>query len=216
MKPNLINEAHDLRFFDRSEAAQRILDLRPQIESELRAYPMKIWPISRVARLFHISESQLWKWIYQKVISTYHRPSREGRFKKGIAAKAIKGFLRRLSKCRDKQRLRAEWSEFSHQRVKFRERPAAEKCLAACRAGLDRQGLNPRQFAEAAGVSIASVHRMLRDGYLESYLRTPYRIIVCDIFTKIRKRRLTDQNRKKRGKPPREPREAVAGPLRCF
>ena len=187
--------AADWRLFDRSEKAQQILARCPQIEDELRARPTKILPVLRVARLFNISERLLWKWIEQQVLSTYRRPSkRPENYKKGIKTKSIRDFLCNLAACGEMRDQRDECGWSDRRRVKTRTAPAVAKCREGMKT-LKSWEPTPRQYADAVGVSVSTVYRMLNDQRLNSYRPTKKRIRICGFSIKRRKSLLTRKKR---------------------
>ena len=148
----------DWKLFGRSESFRRILLRRSQIESALLSRPMKILPVRYVARLFHVSERLLWKWIKQRVLSTRRRSSEHPEhFKKGISLWVVQDFLRRLNRCGELQDLIDESSDSPRQRTWTRSAPAKTKCQEGEKL-LHGWTPTPRQYAEAVGVSVS--HRL--------------------------------------------------------
>lgn len=186
----------DWRLFDRSEAARRVLGRKGWIEAELRARPMKVLPVRRVARLFSLSERLLWVWIGRKVLPARRRPSKcHTPLKSGVTERAVREFLRRLARC-------GEMSDFVEKhrwpsdrpRTKARQRPANKKCQEGEKM---LRGWNPipREYAEAVGVSVSTVYRLLNDGRLSCYRPSNHRIKICRFFDKKRKSALTRKTR---------------------
>ena len=148
----------------RSRLAHAILARSDRIGQRLLEENRKVWPTAQVARLFGISERLLWKWIKEGVLPAFRPPT--DRHRVGIATETIRDFLRRLA--RDMEPGAAPGT--------CRARPAEARCREEMR-GLGRgKELSPRQFAEAAGVSVSTVHRCLQAGLLSSRRPTDHRI----------------------------------------
>lgn len=206
----------DWRLFFRSEAFRRILVHRPCIESALRAHPMKILPVRYVARLFHVSERLLWNWIEQRVLSTCRRSSKHPEHhKKGITLRVVQEFLRRLDKCGERRRRTEESGGSLERRTRTRSAPAKMKCQEGEKL-LRGWTPTPRQYADAVGVSVSTVYRLLREERLSYYRPTKRRIVLCHLLHKNRNRLLTRRAQEKLRESLERPREDPAKPRRCY
>jgi AraC-like DNA-binding protein len=169
-----------------SHAARRILQDRARIESQLAATTRKVWPVARVARFFEVSERLVWNWIASGVLRRYRPPSRSHR--KGVTSTAIQAFLRDLE----------QYASFGIELTRERRRPAWERGIAEARKLREDEELTPAQFAARAGISVATVHRLLADKVLHSERPTAHRIKICHRWReKYRKKRLTGKKSKK-------------------
>lgn len=186
----------DWLLFNGSEAARRVLERRKLIEAELCARPMKVLPVRRVARLFGLSERTLWVWIKRGVLSTRRRPrERPTHLKSGITERAVREFLRRLARCGAARNFVEEhrWPP-DRPRTKARRRPANEKCQEGDKM-LRERNPTPREYAEAVGVSVSTVYRLLYDRRLFGYRPSKHRIRLCHFCDKRRKSALTRKSR---------------------
>jgi hypothetical protein len=171
--------------FERSPLAHAILDRRDWIKQQLRRKERKVWPTARVAWLFGVSERLLWKWIGRDIVPTYRRPTE--RHRKGITARAIKEFLRQLEECASfgielrRERKWSAWERGKEEAGKLRE----------------DEELTPAQFAARAGISVATVYRLVADGVVHNERPTEHRIKICHWQRKYRRKPLTRKKSKK-------------------
>ena len=158
---------------------------------------MKVLPARYVARLFQVSERLLWKWIEQKVLSTRHRPAKHPEHhKKGITLRVVQEFLRRSGQCGEMQNRIDKLRDRPRRRTETRQAPARVRCQEGEKL-LRSWTPTPRQYAEAVGVSVSTVYRMLHDGRLHSFRPTKKRIALCHFFHKNRNKVLTRKTREK-------------------
>ena len=169
-----------------SPAALAMVARMDRIEDELDEDPRHLWPVARVAALFGISKRLLWQWIDKKLIQQAAPPRKWVRsaggqplkgLKKGIPRTAIVVFLKRLH-----EELRSVIGR------RGRPRPAIAKCRACLKSlgPLDRP--TPQEFARRAGVSVATVHRLIRQKRIAFHRTSPRRFRIGE---KLRKRKIS-------------------------
>lgn len=133
MKLSLRKREQIERLFRRSWVLHNIRDRCAEIQAQLRSVKRRIWPVAHVARLLGVSVRLLWQWTADGVIPAYDRPSKSHR--KGITARAIRGFLSSLEAGRHVSPRRQYPS------------PALEKCRQALRNLAQDELLTPEEFA---------------------------------------------------------------------
>jgi hypothetical protein len=165
------------RLVERSPAVRRISENAEALRLHLRLRKRKIWPLATVAKLFGVSPSLLRKWIDCGVLSRSRLPKP---YRPGITEQSIRRLLRQL----------AGDSDWISELDTKRQRPAERKCGETCRQLGRRELLTSNEFAELAGVSMTTVHRMVESKIIRSHRPTPGRIMICHWDSRIVKKRI--------------------------
>lgn len=153
--------------------------LRKDIKLDRR----EVIPVAALARKFAVSPRLLWNWIQDGLLSKAPRNIPLGK-KPGVTKSAVRSFLKRLA--RAKTFCYEDGSVWSRG---GRPDTAQKKIRQALRSGIDGQGMNPREFAEAASVSRSAVWRAMKSGKLPSFKPSPHRTLVGKRPNEIKKNR---------------------------
>ena len=174
----------------------RIARRRNEIEDILRRRRQKVWPTATAARLLDIGPSLLRKWVLWGVIARYRPPEYH---RSGIPERRLRAFLRQL--CRlpilDTESMNdCRWGpyvpDYLLERLDTsRIRPAEERCRQAAKELSGTDLFDPAVFARKAGVSVSTVHRLLRAGVICAWYPSPHRPKICGSSEKHRRNRLT-------------------------
>jgi hypothetical protein len=174
-----------------SSALQRVGCRLEYVRKGIRRDPRKVIPVAALARTFDISPRLLWKWIADGWIGRVRGEEKPGEMKRrrGVPKRAALQFLTHLERpasLYDDSNSHFgghgdddDWSPRS--RVDSRAgRPdtAQQKIREARRMGIDGQGMNPRQFAEAVGVSRSAVWRAIHARTVDWWNPTPHRTLI--------------------------------------
>ena len=137
------------------------------------------------------------------------RPSILSITRKASLYGSVQEFLRRLDKCGERRRRTEESGGSLELRTWTRSAPAKMKCQEGEKL-LRGWTPTPRQYADAVGVSVSTVYRLLREERLSYYRPTKRRIVLCHLFHKNRNRLLTRRAQEKPRESLERPREATA------
>lgn len=162
------------------------------LRKDLRRDERKTIPVAVLARKFDVSTRLFWKWIADGLLSAVRGKQDENQFqiKRGVPKRAALTFLKHLQEAADLASDGFQWqSDFADYPLRDRFRVEVDsragrpnttmtKIRDARRKGFDGQGMNPRQFGEAVGVSRSAVWRAIKSGELASWNPTPHRILI--------------------------------------
>jgi len=164
----LFQELHSR--FPYSRALQGLAGNSRILRLQFSREPRKIVPVAWLAREFGVSTRLLWRWIGDDLL----RKAKGGvGCKRGVSRSEVKRFLKALEKAME--------SSFEFGWIESRAgRPdtAQQRIRDARRNGLSGQGMNPRQFALAVGVSRSAVWRAIESGLLDAWRPTPHRTLI--------------------------------------
>lgn len=175
-----------------SSALHRVGGSLEFLRKDIRRDQRKTIPVAVLARKFDISTRLLWKWIADGLLSAVRGKQNENQFqrKRGVPKRAALNFLKHLQEAADFASDCSHWqSDFTDYLPRDRFRAAIDsragrpdtamtKIRDARRKGFEGQGMNPRQFGEAVGVSRSAVWRAIKAGELAAWNPTPHRVLI--------------------------------------
>ena len=168
MKRALARRLAIYQLLRKSPAARALAERREEINVALDARPRKIWPVAAVARFFGISPRLLWNWIGQNLITEARPPAKWGR---AAGGKPVAGMMKGLSpgSIRSFLEILVKQHRCSLPQPAVRKSPAAQRCLEHLKTLRTEQCPTPLEFAAGAGVSAATVRRLIRQRRLPSW-----------------------------------------------